>query len=109
MKSYKTGQLTILIFVICALAGVEFGKSIPFIPAVQAKGDSRYFLTSYAFTKGADNKEQGFGQFTFESKGFPRFSDLREVVHQQNPEFKTLVVLNLYEFKTKAEFDAWKR
>lgn len=83
--------------------------SIGVVLLVSANSESqhRFFLISYYFSTSKDG-HSGYGDCSIECNGFPqRASILKFMCQERDIDPKNIVILNVYEFKYKADYDSY--
>ena len=64
----------------------------------------RYFMVSHFHSVGSGF---GFGSYSFDCVGFPSRKHL-EFLIEESDEVDKATIQNIFEFKTKEDYDAWK-
>ncbi len=67
---------------------------------------TRYFLISYSWSK--TNGEFGFGNILNYGENFPNQDQINNFLKEEN-RINASTILNIFEFKTKKDFEEFKR
>ena len=65
---------------------------------------SRYFLVTFN-----PNNILAFGMITIESENFFSYDLLIEKIREQSPEVNRVVIINIFEFKSKQDYLSYKQ